>query len=182
MNRKVVLFLLIVVLGFSFLLVTTSFAEEGHHHEHHKAVEQTKQSEDFGICPVMKGEASGTYSHEYDGKIYHFCCPSCIDAFKANPEKYVSKIKEFNFEAYQFGYSPERIEVKKGDIVRLLTSSRDVPHGIYIKNYDINATVKKGDIKKIEFIADETGEFDILCSVYCGKGHHGMKAVLVVEE
>ena len=37
------------------------------------------------------------------------------------------------------------------------------------------------ETKKIEFIADKSGEFSILCSVYCGKGHHEMKAKLIVE-
>lgn len=178
MKIRVVLFLLIAMFG----LVTTGCAEERHRHEHHKATEGAKQFEDFGVCPVMKGEATEKYSYEYDGKTYYFCCPSCIDTFKADPEKYISKIREFNFEAYQFGYSPERIEVKKGDIVRLLATSRDVPHGIYIKGYNINVTVKKDEIKKIEFIADKAGDFDILCSVYCGRGHHDMRAVLAVKE
>jgi cytochrome c oxidase subunit 2 len=93
-----------------------------------------------------------------------------------------AQVKEFNLETYQHGYSPERLVVKKGDIVKLHATSRDVPHGIFIKEYGINVPVKKGAVEEIEFIADKAGEFDILCSVYCGKGHHSMKAKLVVEE
>lgn len=93
-----------------------------------------------------------------------------------------SKIKEINLEAYQFGYEPEEIVVKKGDIVRLLISSRDVVHEVYIKEYGISARAEKGKIKKVEFIARKSGKFPILCSVYCGRGHSGMKAVLIVEE
>ncbi|MHB8155125.1 MAG: YHS domain-containing protein [Candidatus Omnitrophota bacterium] len=32
-------------------------------------------------------------SHEYAGKIYNFCCVSCIDEFKKDPKKYI-KIAE----------------------------------------------------------------------------------------
>ena len=28
---------------------------------------------------------------EYNGKTYYFCCPDCLKAFEANPEKFVSK-------------------------------------------------------------------------------------------
>ena len=92
-----------------------------------------------------------------------------------------SEVKEINLEAYKFGYSPERIVVKKGEVVKLLATSRDVPHGVFIKEYGINEKVEKGKVNNIEFVADKTGEFDILCSVYCGAGHHSMKAKLIVE-
>jgi len=93
-----------------------------------------------------------------------------------------AQVEEFDLEAYQHGYSPERITVKKGSIVKLHATSRDVPHGIFIKEYGINVPVKKGAVEEIKFVADKAGEFNILCSVYCGKGHGSMKAKLIVEE
>ncbi|MBI4972417.1 MAG: YHS domain-containing protein [Candidatus Omnitrophica bacterium] len=136
------------------------------------------------MCPVSgeKIDDKMKTTYEYEGKIYNFCCPGCIDEFKKEPQKYITKIKEFNLETYQFGFSPEVIEVKKGDIVKILATSGDVPHGVYIKEYNINVPVKKGQTQRIEFVADKNGEFDILCSVYCGKGHNTMKAKLVVKE
>jgi len=175
-------FLLMIIIVPGFVLLTTSgCAEEGHHHDHHAIEKETGHGKNLGICPVMGGKATEEYSYVHEGKTYYFCCPGCIDSFKADPERYISRIKEFDLEAFQFGYSPERIEVKKGDIVRIFATSRDVPHGIYIKEYEVNTTVKKEEVKKIEFLADKTGEFPILCSIYCGSGHHDMKAVLVVE-
>ncbi len=91
-------------------------------------------------------------------------------------------VKDINFEAYQWGFLPETVIVKKGDFVRLRAVSRDVTHGIYIKEYGINTSVKKGEVKIIEFPADKSGVFDIVCSVYCGEGHSGMKAKLIVEK
>lgn len=48
------------------------------------------------ICPVtgekISEKTKATY--EYQGKIYNFCCPACIDEFKKNPEKYIEKVKE----------------------------------------------------------------------------------------
>jgi len=151
----------------------------GHHIEDEELVEA---GEDLGICPVMGGTALEEHSYTYEGKTYYFCCLMCIEEFKKNPEKYISKIKEINLEAYQFAYDPEEIVVKKGDIVRLFISSRDVTHGVYIKEYGVSAKAEKGKVKKVEFIAKESGKFPILCSVYCGRGHSQMQAVLIVEE
>lgn len=48
------------------------------------------------VCPVT-GEAiedatKATYVHE--GREYNLCCPSCIEIFKADPEKYIVIVQE----------------------------------------------------------------------------------------
>ena len=141
-----------------------------------------KADQDAGICPVLHGPASKEYTFAYEGKTYYFCCPMCIDEFKKDPQKYISRIKEIKLEAFRYGYSPDPIVVKKGDIVSLDITSRDVTHGVYIKEYGIDVTVSKGEHKKIDFFADKAGKFDIDCSVYCGTGHSGMEGKLIVEE
>ncbi len=44
------------------------------------------------ICPVM-GEkftiTEKTPSVEYNGKMYFFCCPGCVEKFKKEPDKYL---------------------------------------------------------------------------------------------
>lgn len=57
-----------------------------------------EQAVDVGnkICPVT-GESVDSMSnvtYEYQGKIYHFCCPACIPTFKKNPEKYIEVINK----------------------------------------------------------------------------------------
>ncbi|TRZ49884.1 YHS domain-containing protein [bacterium] len=48
------------------------------------------------ICPVTGEEidekTKATY--EYEGKVYNFCCPVCIDEFKKDPDKYIKKVEE----------------------------------------------------------------------------------------
>ena len=189
MNRKNKM-LFVVAISFLFMIAAPVFAAEDDHitvdkrhdrHDHMMEVEHEALGGDLGICPVMGGKVDKEYSYIHEGKTYYFCCPGCIGEFKKDPEKYISKIKTINLEAYQFGFSPERIEVKKGDVLRILATSRDVTHGVYIKEYNVKVSVKKGETKKIEFIANKAGEFDILCSVYCGRGHHDMKAKLIVK-
>ncbi len=52
------------------------------------AMEENVQ--DFGMCPVVEGPASGEFSTVYNGKVYYFCCGGCLEAFNENPEKYIS--------------------------------------------------------------------------------------------
>ena len=103
-------------------------------------------------------------------------------AVAENTKNAKGEVREVHLEAYQFSFSPDTIVVNKGDSVKIHATSRDVPHGIFIEEYGINILVKKGAVEEIEFVADKAGEFDIICSVYCGKGHHSMKAKLIVKE
>jgi len=183
MKRGVIFFLAAVAMVWGY-----AYAQPQHHemgtegmHEQMTTGQTSSGAGSAGICPVMKMPASRDYSYTYKGKTYYFCCSECPEEFKANPEKYISGIKEFKIEAYRFGYEPAVITAKKGDIVKLDVTSRDVAHGINIKEYNINERVEKGKTTHIEFVADKKGSFDILCSVYCGSGHAAMKAKLVVQ-
>lgn len=48
------------------------------------------------ICPVsgdkIKEDSKVTY--EYEGRIYNFCCPDCIEPFKKDPQKYIKKVND----------------------------------------------------------------------------------------
>ncbi|MBU1124969.1 MAG: YHS domain-containing protein [Candidatus Omnitrophica bacterium] len=48
------------------------------------------------ICPVMGNpiNENSKVTYEYEGRIYHFCCPACIEAFKNDPQKYMQKVDE----------------------------------------------------------------------------------------
>jgi len=48
------------------------------------------------ICPVSGKpvDMSNPVTAEYNGKIYNFCCTDCVAQFKADPEKYISKMQE----------------------------------------------------------------------------------------
>ena len=89
--------------------------------------------------------------------------------------------KEFKITAKQFQFEPSEIEVNKGDKVRLIVTSVDVPHGISIREYVINERLDVGKPVTIEFTADKQGTFTAFCSVFCGSGHSNMKGKLVVK-
>lgn len=68
------------------------FAEEN-------AVEQTQAAPaEVGnkICPISgeKIKAGEEVKHEYNGKIYNFCCKMCVKDFQKNPEKFSKAAEE----------------------------------------------------------------------------------------
>ena len=83
--------------------------------------------------------------------------------------------------ASRFAFEPARIEVTEGEHIRLLVSSADGVHGVGIKKFRVEKTVPRcGEAVTIDFVASAAGEYPILCSEYCGKGHEEMTALLVV--
>ena len=81
----------------------------------------------------------------------------------------------------RFTFEPARIEVTEGERIRLVVTSGDGVHGLEIKKFKVNKKVPRGGDKiTIDFVASAPGEFPILCSEYCGKGHEEMKGTLVV--
>lgn len=91
------------------------------------------------------------------------------------------EVKEFKITAKQFTFSPDTIEINKGDKVRLIVTSTDVPHGISIPEYGINERLDPGKPVTIEFTAEKEGTFTAFCSVFCGAGHSGMKGKIIVK-
>jgi cytochrome c oxidase subunit 2 len=84
--------------------------------------------------------------------------------------------------AKKFAFEPSRIEVTEGETVRLTVRSADGVHGVGIKKFKVAEEVPRGGTPvTIEFTATAVGEFEILCSEYCGKGHEDMAATLVVR-
>ena len=43
-------------------------------------------------CPITGEPVDKNVTYEYKGKLYGFCCQMCIEEFKKDPEKYISKM------------------------------------------------------------------------------------------
>ena len=93
-----------------------------------------------------------------------------------------SNVKEFTIRAFQYGFEPNLIEVKKGDKVIIHAFSSDTTHGFNIPIYNVNLVLDVPQQKTVEFIADKHGSFNFRCSIPCGHGHSGMQGTLVVRE
>lgn len=84
--------------------------------------------------------------------------------------------------ASRFAFTPDRIEVAEGEHIRLVVTSADGVHGVEIKKFRVEKAVPRGGAPiTIDFLASSPGQFPILCSEYCGKGHEEMKGLLVVS-
>ena len=46
-------------------------------------------------CPIMGNPINKEVFTEHKGQKVYFCCPGCIDKFKAEPEKYTAKLPQF---------------------------------------------------------------------------------------
>jgi cytochrome c oxidase subunit II len=90
--------------------------------------------------------------------------------------------KAFEIKASRFKFEPSTIEVTEGDEVRLTLRSADTNHGLEIKELKVKIKIPKGgEPVSVTFVADRAGTFAIACSEFCGSGHRGMKASLVVH-
>jgi cytochrome c oxidase subunit II len=79
-------------------------------------------------------------------------------------------------------YSPDRIEVQKGEKVRLQLKSMDVTHGFAIDELGVAREVSPGPPTVVEFTPTKAGTFAYYCVVRCGKNHKQMRGTLVVKE
>lgn len=87
--------LVIVLILATFIAVSTKYAEAA-------AVEtaptEIPEAVEVGntICPVSGDEidTEAKVTYEYEGKIYNFCCPECVDEFKEDPEGYIAILEE----------------------------------------------------------------------------------------
>jgi cytochrome c oxidase subunit 2 len=74
--------------------------------------------------------------------------------------------------------------VPVGKTVKLLMSSQDVIHSFYVPDFRMKMDVLPNRYTIAWFEALDTGEYDIFCTEYCGKGHSEMlgKVKVLSEE
>jgi cytochrome c oxidase subunit 2 len=74
----------------------------------------------------------------------------------------------------------ERLTVPAGRPVRLIMTSRDVIHSLYIPALRLKQDVIPGRYVTMWFTADKPGTYPIYCAEYCGVSHSRMRGKLVV--
>ena len=81
----------------------------------------------------------------------------------------------------RYAFSPERIEVRLGETVRLNVASVDGTHGFQVRALGLRAHIPAGGkTVTIDLTPRQAGTFEITCSEYCGSGHGRMRAQLIV--
>ncbi|EYF06501.1 cytochrome c oxidase subunit II [Chondromyces apiculatus] len=74
------------------------------------------------------------------------------------------------------------LAVPKGRPVKLIMSSKDVLHSLYIPEFRVKQDVVPGLYTTIWFNATNAGDTALLCTEYCGSGHSDMLATVKVLE
>src|SRR5579862_808634 len=55
------------------------------------------------VCGMNVNPASAKHVHEHAGKRFYFCCGGCVEKFKADPGKYLSKPAHFTSNLVMLG-------------------------------------------------------------------------------
>lgn len=84
---------------------------------------------------------------------------------------------------YPGGKESDELHVPVDRPVRLVMESPDVIHSLYVPAFSVKQDVVPGSTKEMWFTPDQTGEYELFCTEYCGTGHYRMlSTVRVVPE
>jgi cytochrome c oxidase subunit 2 len=82
---------------------------------------------------------------------------------------------------YPNGYVDENLHVPVNRPIRLVMTSADVIHSLYVPAFRIKNDVVPGRYTKVWFEATEPGEYELFCAEYCGTSHSDMLALVIVH-
>jgi cytochrome c oxidase subunit II len=74
------------------------------------------------------------------------------------------------------------LHVPVGRAVKLIATSEDVIHDVFMPEFRVKADVLPGRYTNIWFQATKPGRFHLFCAEYCGTRHSGMIGQIVVME
>jgi cytochrome c oxidase subunit II len=91
----------------------------------------------------------------------------------AMPIKVMARQWSWTF-TYENGREDSVLRVPVQKPVKLLITSADVLHSLFIPAYRIKEDCVPGMETYLWFLPDEVGTFDLFCTEYCGVAHHAM--------
>jgi heme/copper-type cytochrome/quinol oxidase subunit 2 len=89
--------------------------------------------------------------------------------------------REFDLTASNYRFTPDRVEVKQDELVKLTVRSTDVAYSVTIDEYRVSKRVPAGGEVTFEFRADRAGEFPFYSNLTSDSRHSTMKGQLVVR-
>ncbi len=89
--------------------------------------------------------------------------------------------KPYSIAARKYAFSPDRIEVEEGDLVKVTLSAEDIPHSFAIDAYRIVKRASPGHPAVFEFRADQVGTFPFYCNITSDDGCKNMRGQLIVR-
>lgn len=126
-----------------------------------------------GIASFKRRSGSGTLIFRIFGALL---VASLICASSAKPDS----PHRVEITAKRYSFQPAEITVKKGETVDLALTSSDVPHGVRVRELNLDLRAGKGKTADVNFTPEKTGTFVGHCSVFCGSGHGQMTLTIHV--
>jgi heme/copper-type cytochrome/quinol oxidase subunit 2 len=87
----------------------------------------------------------------------------------------------FTVVARRYAFSPARIEVQQGDLVKVTLNAEDVAHSFVVDAYRIAKRAGGGERVTFEFRASTPGTFPFYCDLRDDDGCRRMRGELVVR-
>ena len=82
--------------------------------------------------------------------------------------------------AQQYSFVPDCVKVPAGTPVKFRLTSADVIHGFILGDTNVNTMVVPGFVSEVRTSFAIPGEYHMPCDEFCGLGHQGMWARVVV--
>lgn len=99
----------------------------------------------------------------------------------AYPVSVTAQKWSWTFEHAEYGVTESaELTVPLGQPVRLLMTTPDVLHSLYIPAFRVKQDVVPGRYTSLWFEATKPGQYRLYCTEYCGKDHSKMLAVVTV--
>ena len=111
--------------------------------------------------------------------------PECLPFNKTYLEPKVTQLDKETYQVYavaqMWQFQPSQIVVPVGSEVDFFVTSKDVVHGFNIPEKNVNMMAIYGNINKTTVKFEKPGIYKIICHEYCGIGHQGMQAEVIVN-
>jgi cytochrome c oxidase subunit 2 len=82
--------------------------------------------------------------------------------------------------AQQYMFVPHCVTVPVKTPIRFRLTSADVTHGFFVGETNTNAMVVPGFVTTVRASFGKSGDLEMPCDEFCGYGHHGMAARVIV--
>lgn len=91
----------------------------------------------------------------------------------------VAPSEELVIKATNYKFDQKEYHLKKGVPVKITLENDEGNHGILVPALELQLDNKN---KSKVVTPEKAGTFDLACSVFCGSGHTGMLAKIIVDE
>ena len=89
--------------------------------------------------------------------------------------------REFTVNAHKYSFTPQQLEVRQDDLVKITFRTEDIAHSFTVDGYRIAKRVSPGQTVVFEFRADQPGRFPYYCNLTIDDGCKKMRGELIVR-